>query len=536
MAVQVETQGQLQEFLDVLRRRKWQVALPAAMVLSLSVFFAVVVPKKFVVKTQVELRPVGVSISTKEASNAPFQLRSLARIRKVAQELQNREYLALPPDEQFDWLDDVQKKVRVTLASSSNQGSSFVNIEYSDVQREWAADFLRALRRDWIEDVVERDRRKAQDELSRLREARAQLEREYSAEEERLTELMRINGLSATQPVPGADATRTEDPVFERLRRNEAELDAVKREAATVQVRVEYLRQSLEEMPRRLDREETVISGTSNEAELEALDREIVAAQKLLSGIKPPHSDYKKTQARIRELETQREQLARIVTRNELQKTSVPNPALDPLRRRIDELEGELKVAEARKTRLQADIDTDRARVAELQDVYREVRERKERTARLSAELATAGGDYQAKLREVDLLLSPLANPFEITQEVALPSKPTEPNPFLIVTFGLIAGLGLGLGLVLFLEYSRNCFRTVADVTRVMAVPVLGSVASIVTRRERRLRAVRRALVAASSLVFVGSVLFVTWAWAQDAKYLSQDLRDAIEGLRAAFK
>ena len=42
--------------------------------------------------------------------------------------------------------------------------------------------------------------------------------------------------------------------------------------------------------------------------------------------------------------------------------------------------------------------------------------------------------------------------------------------------------------------------------------------------------------VAAASLVFVGAVLFVTWAWANDAKYLSQDVRDAIEGLRARLK
>jgi len=86
------------------------------------------------------------------------------------------------------------------------------------------------------------------------------------------------------------------------------------------------------------------------------------------------------------------------------------------------------------------------------------------------------------------------------------------------------------------LEFSKNCFRTVADIGRVMAIPVLGSVDRIVTRRELRLGALRRVSVAAASLVFVGAILFVTWAWANDAKYLSQDVRDAIEGLRARLK
>ena len=63
MAVQIETRGQLQDFLDVLRRRKWQVLLPALFVAALGAAFAVIVPKKYVVTTQVELRPIGVSVS-----------------------------------------------------------------------------------------------------------------------------------------------------------------------------------------------------------------------------------------------------------------------------------------------------------------------------------------------------------------------------------------------------------------------------------------------------------------------------------------
>src|SRR5690606_17575781 len=103
-----------QEFLGLIARRKWQVILPLAVVLALGIFFAVVVPKKFVVKTQVELRPVGVSVSPKEAANAQFQIKSRERIKKVTQELQNREYLSLTPAEQDDWLEATQKAVKVT--------------------------------------------------------------------------------------------------------------------------------------------------------------------------------------------------------------------------------------------------------------------------------------------------------------------------------------------------------------------------------------------------------------------------------------
>ncbi|MDP6990133.1 MAG: Wzz/FepE/Etk N-terminal domain-containing protein, partial [Planctomycetota bacterium] len=56
MAVQVDPPGQLQEFLDILRQRVWQIVLPTLFSVSLGVGFAVVVPKKYEVTTQVELR------------------------------------------------------------------------------------------------------------------------------------------------------------------------------------------------------------------------------------------------------------------------------------------------------------------------------------------------------------------------------------------------------------------------------------------------------------------------------------------------
>jgi len=536
MAVEVETRGQLQEFLGLLSRRKWQVLLPLAIVLSLGVFFAVVTPKKYVVKTQVELRPVGISVSPKEAANAQFQIKSRERIKKVTQELQHREYLGLPPSEQEDWLEAAQKAIKVTTVQSTNQSTSFVNIEYADVSVEWAVDFLRALRNDWTLEVIDRDRRKVEDEAIRLNESRAQTERHYKREEQELTEVLRANDLSATQPMPGAGATRTEDAVFERLRRSEIDLEKVDATIEEAKVLQEELNRRLADMPTRLDLEETVVGGFSNEEELAKLELEILAAQKKLEGIRPAHSRYTQVQHEIRGLESRREQLTRMVSKGELQQRSKPNPEIATTRARIETLSMNLRVSEARRTRLLTEIEDDQRRGQELQDVYRDVRERKEKILRLSAEMAAAAASYQAKSREFLLLLSPLANPFEITQEVTAPSKPTEPNPWLIVSFSLVAGVAIGLAVAVVSEYSKNCFRTVADIGRVMAIPVLGSVDLIITRRELRVGAARRVAVAAVSVVFVGAVLFVTWAWANDAKYLSQDVRDAIEGLRAQLK
>jgi uncharacterized protein involved in exopolysaccharide biosynthesis len=538
VAVQVETQGQLQEFLGILKRRKWQVILPAAVVLSLGIFVAVVIPKKYVVKTQIELRPVGVSISSKEAANAPFQIKSLSRIKKVTQELQNQDYLGLPPSEQFDWLEDVQQSVKVTPgAAATTQGASFVNIEYSNVNVDWAADFLRALRNDWTEDVIERDRRKIEDEVKKLNDARTRLEKQYQNEEAVLTELLRRNGLSATQPTPGADASRTEDPVFERLRRNEVALDETKVLIDQLTVRKDELVRRLEELPPRIDQEELLVGGgSSNAAELKQIDDDIQALQAQLEGIRPIHSRFKEIQQKIRAKEIQREQMSLRVSKGELQKRTGPNPLIAPTRAKLEDLETELRVAEARRASLEKAVEDDSRQVEQLHPVYREVRERRRNVDLLKENLAAAELAFQSKSRESAILSSPLSNPFEITQEVDVPSKPTEPNPWLIVSFALVAGIAVGLGTALFLEFSRNCFRSVGDIGRVMAVPVLGAVGRIATRREQKMESYRRIAVGALSVAAVGAVLFITWAWANDASSLSQDVRDAIEGFRARFR
>ena len=109
--IQVEQPGQLQEFLQVLRKRRWQVLLPLSAVLTLGVCFAVIVPRKYIVTTQVELREnlfdsgdrqkVAVSTSLREAENAPYQIKALARIKSVVGQLNGwTDYKAMSPQDQ----------------------------------------------------------------------------------------------------------------------------------------------------------------------------------------------------------------------------------------------------------------------------------------------------------------------------------------------------------------------------------------------------------------------------------------------------
>jgi|694.fasta_scaffold01762_18 capsular polysaccharide biosynthesis protein len=535
MAQRIETQGQLSQFLEILFRRKWQILLPAMIILSLGISVAVIIPKRYLVRTQVEIRPITLTSASSQGDNAPFQIRARERIKKVLQDLKNPDYLALSSQKQFDFVTDMKEDVKVRLDKTPGGQGVFVNIEYIHSDVEWAVTFLKALREDWILAVVERDRRKVQDEADRLRTELVGLEREYKAEERSLSELMRRKNISATQPMPGGDDQRTEDPIFLRLITNQSLLDEGERRLAQLKERHRSLQERLRELPEKLT-EQTLVEGVSNTEELQALDGQILEKERELSRYLPANTRYKKLQQEIRELVDQRETLKRQATKSALTSFARPNPQRAQLQDQIDMTALEIAQVEATNQQLQQAIVRDAQSVDDSYSVYREVRERGEKIKRLQATLEDASMRFQAKLEQARILDSPNSDPFVINEEVFPPLKPTEPDPWLIISFSLVAGLALGLVSAVTSEFSRNCFRNVNEIGRVLMAPVLGNVQSIVTRAEARRRSLVRYSVGAAGLLVILGLNWFTWAWAKQPELLAPDLRQRIEQVREVFR
>ena len=541
MPVQVETRGQLQEFVEILRRRKWQVLLPFLFFATIGSAAAVLVPRKFLITTQVELRPVSVSVSTKESTAAAYQVKSASRIRKVIQDLKNTargaEYLALSPEEQNEFVRDLQDDVKIGLGKDSTRdgGANFVTVTYADVDRDWGVMFLRALREDWIQDVLEIDRNKVQDEAKKLQDEGKKLDKQIEQEEKALTELKRTNGISPTQPIPGPEGLRGEDPVYARLQKNRDLQAQVELDLVETQAEIETLEKLYADLPERLSREE-VLAGEDNAGQLAELEIEYLAVQEELRRYKQSHSKFPQLQRKLRELDDRREQLSRLVTESKVESTTEENPERAKTRAEIESRRIVLAALQAKVAKLKGEIDVGSLENDKLQPVYMEIRERDARIERLRDARRNTEIEYQKKVQTGSILSSPLASPFQITQDVQAPQNATEPNPWLIVAFSVIAGLGLGVGLAVVLEYSKNCFRSVGDINRVMVVPVLGSIGRIVTRREARRASARRMLVGMTSAALLGAVIFVTWAWKTNPDLLSWDVREKIELLRDQFR
>jgi uncharacterized protein involved in exopolysaccharide biosynthesis len=537
MAVQIEARGQLQDFLDVLRRRAWQIAVPAVFVITVGSCLAVIVPRKFLAKTQLELRQVSTSELGKEGQNASFQIKAPARIKKVVEEQKSRVYQALSEMDRRDFLRGIDKNLSVRLETGGQQSSIFVTITYTDLDRAWAGEFLKALRDDWKDDVLERDRNKLKEEMRRLGSERDKLEAQFKKEEQDLSDLKRQHKISAIRPTPGTGNQQSADPEYDRLQTHKGQAREIETDLAKLRGRIAFKQKALDEMPLKVASSK-VLPGVSHAKEIQDTDSKILDLQRKLQGYKPANSHYQRIQEDIRALERRREDLEGLVTGNELTMVPVDNPNRASLRQEIEDAKSEVAALEAKGKSLRATIDEEETTVSDLHQVYLQISLGEERSLRFKNDLAAAELRYQSKVQEAEIAQGPRSNPFAILEEVNVPPKATEPNPWLVVAFSIAAGLGLGVGIAVLLEYTKSCFRSVYDISRVMATPVLGNINTIVTHKETRQRLTRRVVVGSASALILGSLAFVTWAWAhdQDMGLLSPALRKAIEGLRTALK
>ncbi len=546
MAVQIEPPGQLQEFLGILKKRKWQVLLPTLFFLSLGVGFAVIVPKKFLVETQIELRALHISnggniASVKErtagvAQNAPQQIKSMHRITEVIESLKWTDYLPLDRQEKAEYRTRIRDNIKVEVPKKGKDvGSSFVTIEYRDVNRDRAQAFLKALRKAWIEQVVERDRTRIDVEYTNLLNRKGELEKEWYKESELRSQLRIAHEISPTQPTPGKNERRSEDPVISRYVRSSDRLDEVEMDlkvaSASLKLRREQLADTEPEIPRDIE----VVHGVDFAKEIEELLDTRAALEAQLDGIKPAHSRFRSVQAKLRDLDERIRDLEGQQTESEINQDFAPNPYYTTLVREVAQLEAKVVELETERETLREVLALNRGDRNRLAEAYREDSEHSTRIDILTVTLEELEIQLQESKQLRDVIYGPTGNPFQIIQEVEPPADPSEPDPVLIIVFSIVLGLAVGLGSAIVGEFSKNCFRNTSDLSRVLVVPILGVISPIVTRAQRRRRGFQRFVVGVASLAMIGIVVFVTWAWAYEPNLLGDSVLDSIEGLRSMF-
>ncbi len=102
---------------------------------------------------------------------------------------------------------------------------------------------------------------------------------------------------------------------------------------------------------------------------------------------------------------------------------------------------------------------------------------------------------------------------FKILDPARLAERPFSPNRVLINAGGAVAGLALGVALVVLFEYRDSSLKTESDVTLALALPVLGLIPLMITTVEQRTQKRKRLIVtfATAAIILGGAAAVLMW-------------------------
>jgi uncharacterized protein YdcH (DUF465 family) len=545
--------NQLLDFLHALRRRRYQVLVPALLVSTIGIALAVIVPKRFRISTRIEitegtrvepdyrLKNPQESGPRREAPSASEHIVHYNRVKEVIERnlAQWPEYVqARTEAERARFIKEriLDRNLWAGPSTRDNRaGTIFIDVTYYDEDPARAAKFLDDLTKSWLVDVVESDRTMLRTEKERLGTILDGQAAALHAKEDQLYNL--IQSLGVDPSVKGGEGNWREDKGDWTFRT----LDKARTDLTDVEEKLRTARFELEQDTARWEAEpETEVERVPLEAKDPAseIEKRRAGAERLrdeLATLRPANSKYRRLKEQLDELEAEIAELERAEPPPSERLVEKENPRKEELRLAVQAQEDEVGQLEDRRDALRGKIEELERETDARTEQYQYLEDLQDQVAEARLQKNATLRQWQDRDKSLQMLeTSP--PPWRIAQPPVPSSASRSPNPYLLSAMAVFAGLALGVGLAVVSEYARSSYRTVADLASVMSVPVLGSIGTIVTRRERRALQLSRAVAALSTALIVGSIGWVTYLWHWAPERLPMEVQDAIERLRTVLK
>jgi uncharacterized protein involved in exopolysaccharide biosynthesis len=550
MAVAVP--NQLLDLVRALRRRRYQVVVPALLVAALGIAFAVIVPKRYRVSMRIDIgdrtrvesdarlkNPQEVAVR-REAPSAHEHIVNYTRVKDFVES-----NLALWPEyvqaeddgARYLFIKDrvmANLSAQPTVRDTKGGGTIFIEVSYSDEDPARASKLLDGISTAWLREVFETDRSTLINERAQFQDMVGAQEAELRESEDRLYALYDLLGIDPSAPTTDAKRESAGDWTFKQLDKAKSDLADAEFRLGIAQFELQQAEERLAETPEVLMSEEE-LEADDPANELERLKDELADLEEQIENLRPENSTYKRLKPKIDALREEIRELAAREPETDSRWIEEPNPLHDEYElavRTKKDLAGRLGRERADLVKLASDLELEtKARSAQ----YKELDELLNEVTMQRALVNALTREWQDRDKSLQLLdASPQA---WVISKPPLPSAAaTQPNPWLIAIAAVIGGLALGLGLALLTEFARSCYRSSSDLAGVMSVPVLGAIETIVTRKERRRLQLTHATAGLSTAVIVGSIGWITWLWYSSPERLPLEVQDAIERLRSALK
>lgn len=246
------------------------------------------------------------------------------------------------------------------------------------------------------------------------------------------------------------------------------------------------------------------------------------ALARLLLRVKPEHPDVGRTKRIIAELEARVAQEASEAksTEGSAQVTQAPlsteaaarRERVRQMRADIESLERQIAFKETEEKRLRETLAVYQIRIEQIPGVESEwvalTRDYKTQQAAYESLLAKS---EQSKVA-VELERRQIGEQFRVLDPARPPVRPTGVNRLQLNAVGAAAGLMLGVGLAVLLEFRDRTFRSAQDIHDVLQLPLMAHVPLVMVDADRRRLWRLRAFAAAAVVAVAGAGAYGVWA------------------------
>jgi capsular polysaccharide biosynthesis protein len=548
----IQGSNQLLDLLRSLKRRRYQVIVPALLVSALGISFAVIVPKRFKVSTRVEIsdrtrvetderlrNPQEVAIR-REASSASDHLVNFARVKSVIEgDLASwPEYRqARSEGERVQFIRERILTRNLTAGPSNKDpkgGTIFIDATIYDEDKTRAAKFLQNLTESWLEEMRESDRSTLIKDSAELKRILDDQEKDLKEKEDRYYAVVELLGQDPTATSGDGRRDAPGDWTFRTLEKAKSDLVDVELQLGTAEFSLQQARERLAAEPPMVPKR-VEVEAEGPEAKIERLEAEKEELEEKLANLRPSNSTYRRLKPQLDDVVRELQELKALEPESVVRIDEEENPRRGEYELDVRAKEDKVGLLRDQREELQARIaaleQETKARTQHhkhLEDLLNQVNE---------ARIATneTRREWQARDKSLQMLDSS-PTPWRISQPPVPVMAGAQPNPWMISAASVVGGVALGIGLAFFSEFARSSYRSVGELAAVMSVPVLGAIDTIVTRRERRRLQLVRAMAGLSTAMIVGTIGWITYLWYSAPDRLPFELQDAIERLRTALK
>lgn len=501
-------------YLELLRRRRWQVIPITILGLVIGTAVAFMIPRYYVAYTQFSFE--GEIIEAKSLGSAQDDpMRAIVEnakilipstVRQVLDELAWPEAKDEDIDRRRAFIEATKDRVTVEDPQGGWRGQEMVSLQisYRDTDGSRAAEFANKLRETFISSQRARLEKKAQRSLDAIL---SEVEDATLALENIAMDLRTYRSVHGIDPQLDLISEVLQSRGLQgELRDQQGVLDERKIALTTAQGSLATKQLQITDLTIKPRREVTI----QDPAMLALRQRQIALIAQLglhklkLNNLKPAHPDYFLLKKQIDDIEAT---LALDPSLGRPTRRSEPNPLFEQVKLEIAEGKNRVNSLTEAVARQQGAVDALDQRIADLPEIWGQYQEFQNRYQEAITAKANKVEQEEDLLEQFNRLKN--EDSFLILSLAHVPPAPTEPSIVVVSILGAVIGLALAIALILVIDIMQTTFKTVEDVERGLAIPVLGNMAHLQTSEERlRVRFQRRRL-ALVAIVFLSLTVAV---------------------------